>query len=337
MASDKHSGEAEAAAVADLSEAFGMPVALESFRELTPPSIFIVKGKQPLYRLLVAVEKAGLTWQISKGTLQLKPVDWALRRSWMVPESVMQRYKDLVVKNGCLSFDELGEIAYALTDDQISRTLLAEKELTPVLAPLIQNMPGMGGIPLLRFYGSLSSRQKQALATAPGLPFAQLTPMQYDQLLDLAGGQWGGIEIVSGAITLTKRSPAASAATAQPKAAESATVAQAPASAPSAAPKSKPEEAQKQTAEAAKAEASRQAVGTLSAQDIVTFKFSAEVPADSSESNPRPAARQFTSMIMVPTKASTDAMRQLIANATKDAGAKKTGSPASPAGAAEPK
>src|SRR5437763_1263484 len=129
----------------------------------------------------------------------------------MVPEAFLQHYKMLLRNKGTLTLDELGEIASGLTDGQLEHGLVNDSDLQAVVLPLSQGAGILGGISILRLYGSFSPQQKQALRTPAGLAFASLTPNQYDQFLDLSSGRWGGLEITAGSIAIKGLEPEAKA------------------------------------------------------------------------------------------------------------------------------
>ncbi len=271
--------DAEAQMLQHLSTVVALPLVVETYPNSFPPTAFISKGKQPLYHLLIAAEKTGWGWQLSKGTLELKPEDWALERSYMIPEATLKQYRALLQKNGTLELDELAALLAGLSDGQILHTLTADEELMPVVLPAISGMFGSGGIDLFRLYGGLSSAQKQALASDSGLKFADLSPQQYDQLLDLVAGSWGGAEITGGVLKMSMASLGHS-------------------NNPPTDAKSKP------TAEA-------------DAVRIARFKFVAELASDGATDGGKPATRKFETEIALPSKASLAQTRKNIAEARK--------------------
>ncbi|MHB1455812.1 MAG: hypothetical protein ACYC0V_02745 [Armatimonadota bacterium] len=186
--------------IEEISRAFGMPVILEAFNSSMPIGPFVKPGKQPLYMVLAAFEKAGYIWEKGTGTFRVKPEDWALERSYEIPDAFIQQYKDILAKQGEFTLEDIANIAYMLTDDQIQNNLAAEPELTYALMGLMSPVGGSRG--LLRVYGSLNNQQRAAIKSAQGLPFEQLSNVQWDRLNAVITEKIGGAYINSGSIRL---------------------------------------------------------------------------------------------------------------------------------------
>lgn len=182
-----------------ISKAIGAPVMLESFPRLLPPSLFIRPGKQPLYKVLIGLEKTGFTWELDDDALRVRPRDWALRRSYEIQEGYLAYYRDLLAKQGMLTLDDVGKIALDLTDGQIGNTLLADPDfmwMNLVFGDLTE------GKNILRFYASLTAQQKSALRTEAGLPFSQLTTEQWDRVGSAISNALGGVYVQDGSVLL---------------------------------------------------------------------------------------------------------------------------------------
>lgn len=186
-----------------VSKAIGKPVLLESFLGSMPMNMFLKSGKQPLYKILIGMEKAGYNWTFGDGTLRLRPDDWALQRSYEIPESTIARYRGILEKNGEFSLDDVANLATELTDDQITNTLMKMPEFMFQVISM-QGGFGEGSRELLRLYGSMSGQQKGALSVDPGLGFAQLSGPQWDRLNVIISDQLGGVYVLDGGILLTK-------------------------------------------------------------------------------------------------------------------------------------
>jgi len=186
--------------MAEISRALGVPVLFESFARLMPVSIFVKPGKQPLYKVLIGLEKCDLGWELDDDALRVRPRNWALRRSYEIPESFIARYKDLLDKQGELTLDDIGDIAVALTDGQIGNTLLADPDLGWLFNSVFGDL-GQGKT-MVRLYGSLTAPQKSALSTEAGLPFSQLTTEQWDRVSSLISSGFGGVYVQDGSIRL---------------------------------------------------------------------------------------------------------------------------------------
>lgn len=189
--------EAMAKTLTVVSEAIGMPVLLESFARLVPPGGHIRKGKQPLYKILIGFEKCGYAWDLSEDALRVRPRDWALRRSYEIPETYLARYRAILDKNGEFSLGDVASIAAELTDEQISNTLMANPDFGEILSITMRGEMGSTG-PMLRLYNSFTPQQKAALASQEGLSFAQLTGDQWSVLGDMITDRLGGVYVLGG-------------------------------------------------------------------------------------------------------------------------------------------
>lgn len=190
--------------IEEISRAFGMPVILEAFNSSMPIGPFVRPGKQPLYKVLIAFEKAGYIWEQGNGTFRVRPEDWALERSYEIPDAFIQKYKDILAKQGEFTLEDISSIAYELTDDQIQNNLAAEPDLTYALMGLMSPVGGSRG--LLRVYGSLNNQQRTAIKSAQGLPFEQLSNVQWDRLNAVITDKVGGAYINGGSIRLIPQS-----------------------------------------------------------------------------------------------------------------------------------
>ncbi len=198
--------ESQGKVIAEISRALGMPVLMESFNSVMPLSTFVKAGKQPVYKVLVALEKANCAWERVDGSLTVRPKDWALRRSYLIPESFFAYYKALIEKQESLTVDDLAAIATGLTDDQIQRTLVSEPDFTFLKVPMGGAMFG-NTRDMLRLYGSFAPEQKLALQSEGGLQFSQLTDKQWDQLNMLITDQYGGLYVLDGTIKMNIPDP----------------------------------------------------------------------------------------------------------------------------------
>lgn len=187
-----------------LSEALGRPVLLESYPDGTPLALLLRSGRQPVRSIVIALEKTGYTWQFGQGMLLIRPDDWAIRRTWMVSESFLARFRNLMRKNGALSLDNLGELAAALSDEQLQSAVMTDSCLMPAVIGNIGNSLDVS-YDVVRLYGSLSSSQKAALKSATGLDFAQLSTAQWNRLNDAVQENLGPMQMVGGHIKLRSK------------------------------------------------------------------------------------------------------------------------------------
>lgn len=192
--------EDQAKAIDEIARATGYTMMVESFNTSLPITLFLKAGKQPVWKILAGLEKGGYTWTKDGGVLRVRPEDWALLRSYAIPEDFMTMCRTTLTKQGAFGLDDLAYIATSLSDDQIQNTLIAEPDLTMAVATLAT--PIMGGREVLRVYGSLNAQQKASLTSPQGLRFAQFNAPQWDRLSALITDRLGGIYITDGAMRL---------------------------------------------------------------------------------------------------------------------------------------
>ncbi len=188
--------------LAEISRATGYSVLKESLDgETVVLGLFVHPGKQPLYKVLIGIEKAGCIWAKDDGALRMRPSNWALLRSYAIPSSFMAHYKDLLNTKGELTLDDVAGIATGLTDGQIDKTFLRDQDLS-FLGNALSGREGNGPRTLLRFYASLTPEQKAGIAVEPGLSFSQLTDQQWDLLSEYVSDQFGGMYVTDGSVFL---------------------------------------------------------------------------------------------------------------------------------------
>ncbi|MHB1000704.1 MAG: hypothetical protein ACYC27_15795 [Armatimonadota bacterium] len=192
--------ESQGKAIEEIARAFGMPVMLETFNSSLPIALFLKPGKQPLYKVLISLEKSGYKWEKGEGDFRIRPIDWALQRSYEIQESLMQKFKDTLAKQGEFTLEDIGYIAYMLTDDQIQNNLIADPDLTYALVSMVNPMGSSRD--MLRVYGSLNNQQRVAIKSDKGLPFGQLSNVQWDRLNSVITDKVGGVYINDGTIRL---------------------------------------------------------------------------------------------------------------------------------------
>ena len=186
--------------VAAISKAVGKPVLVESFIGSMPLELYLKPGKQPLYKILIGLEKAAYTWTFGEGALRIRPEDWAIQRSYDIAESVIARYKGILEKNGAFGLDDLAMIVTELTDEQIDNTLIKDET---IMMPLMSMETMLGDSrEVLRFYGSTSVQQRSAMASEAGLPFPALNSQQWDRLSAMITSRLGGVYVVDGNVRL---------------------------------------------------------------------------------------------------------------------------------------
>jgi hypothetical protein len=192
-------------ALSQISTAFGAPVLLESFAPIMPIGGFVKPGKQPLYKVLIGLEKAGYTWDRGDGVFRIRPGDWAIRRSYEISEDFLTYYKDLLDKQGEFTLDDLAAMAAGLTDDQIKHVIPANEDLPMILLTIASDV--CSNTDILRLYGSLSARQREALASESGLSLDGLTDAQWEWLDKSFEDQLLGDYLTGGSIRLVTEAP----------------------------------------------------------------------------------------------------------------------------------
>ncbi|MCX6376590.1 MAG: hypothetical protein NTU88_11255, partial [Armatimonadetes bacterium] len=197
--------ESQGKATAEISRALGMPVLLESYSMNMPIAMFVKPGKQPVYKVLIALEKAAYKWSRGENTLRIRPEDWALKRSYEIPESLLAYYKNLLEKQGVLTLDDLAQLANGLTDEQIQNTLSKDEDVNFAVGALGGDFVREGR-DILRLYAALTPAQKEALNTESGLPFSQLSDSQWERLRSIITDRLGGLDIAEGSILLKPQS-----------------------------------------------------------------------------------------------------------------------------------
>ena len=192
-----------ARAVAKISEAAGFAAMLESFTKANPIAIYLKPGKQPVYKIMIGLEKAGYTWDLEDSTLRIRPEDWAVKRSCVIPEGILTRYRELLEAQGMLTFDDLAALASEVTDDQIENSLFTDPYLNSAVGMPLGRW-SWHGRDMLRLYHSLSANQRTNLTSEAGLQFGQLTEEQWDRLNTIITDRLGGLYIVEGSVRLVE-------------------------------------------------------------------------------------------------------------------------------------
>lgn len=184
----------------EISRALGWEVYYESFNKARPLGAFIVPGKQPAFKVLIALEKAGYEWKHGDKSLRVRPDDWAIRRSYEIAGSFMAYYKDRIERNGELTLDDLANIVGSLTDEQFDHTFVVDPDFAFLNSSMV--LAGEAKRDILRMYASLTSQQKEDLNGETGLAFDQLTDAQWDRLSTVISEKAGGAYLTGGSIRM---------------------------------------------------------------------------------------------------------------------------------------
>jgi hypothetical protein len=176
--------------VKQLSEKTPLSYLYEFYPSDTPIGMALPTKKEPLYQLLDALQLAGLTWTFDQGTVRIRPKDWAVQRSYDIPESVLASYKTALKEKGWFDLDELASVPATLTDGQIAHRFLKDPDLQYAVLGLVSF--GSGNRSLLRLYGGMNPQQKAMVRSANGLPFDQLSEEQWQLLSRVVEEETGG-------------------------------------------------------------------------------------------------------------------------------------------------
>jgi len=176
----------------EVARATGRPVLFESFEELANFTALIHTGKQPFYKVLIALEKCGYLWEKGDASLRVRPEDWAYQRALEISESLVAYYKRLYEKQHSLTLDDHAALVTSLTDEQLIKTL-PNTDMGGIVAYEISDESSHEVRDILRLYGSLSPAQKAALVSESGLQSGQLTPEQLQRLNAIIADQLEGV------------------------------------------------------------------------------------------------------------------------------------------------
>lgn len=150
-----------------------------------PFGIAMPTKKEKLYKVLDALRGYGFEWEYRDETIRLRPVDWAVQRSYDIAESTLAKYRSILKRQGWLKLENVSAIALELTDGQILNRLVHDKELESATTVFRYGEFEDQLLDLLRFYGTLSAVQRERLEGENGLPLDMVTDAQWTYLQDL--------------------------------------------------------------------------------------------------------------------------------------------------------
>lgn len=165
--------------IREIARATGWSVLLESFSPLNDMSALLVYGKQPLYKVFIALEKTGYTWKRSGSVLLIRPSDSLLRRAREISDALIADYRQRYERQGGYSLGDMAELVSSLTDIQIVESLYPTGLMGYDSQILVKDS---GSREALRFYHSLSSLQKSVLASSSGIPLSQLSSREWQRI-----------------------------------------------------------------------------------------------------------------------------------------------------------
>jgi hypothetical protein len=172
---------------------------VEYYPENLPLGMFLPATKQPLYKVLDSLQMAKLTWEYGGGVVRIRPTDWAVQRSYDVPESFLETYRKILKDKGYFDLDDLAAVSASLTDGQIQHRFIADKEIGLAGSGLISLGSGRT---LLRLYGELTPDQKAQMKSPDGLTFDRLNESQWQRVATVIQEDDEGAEIGAGRIQL---------------------------------------------------------------------------------------------------------------------------------------
>ncbi|MGQ9698483.1 MAG: hypothetical protein ACUVRO_10890, partial [Armatimonadota bacterium] len=145
------------------------------------PAVGVAMGQEaPIYQILGRFKALfGLEWQKDGSVIRLRDRDWAKKRDWLIPRSLLDRWKAQAKTDEGLRIGELIEMA-ALTEDQAKYGLLAERDLLYYSFLLNERTR-----PLLKLLGSLTPQQAKALESGDKLAIDSLSAEQAGYLKQL--------------------------------------------------------------------------------------------------------------------------------------------------------
>jgi hypothetical protein len=173
---------------------------LEYYPDEAGRRVTVPREKAPLYKILNALKSAGYRWELSGDVVRIRPEDWAVRRSFDIPESFMEPYRRFLKEGGVPGLETLAEIADALTDGQIRHRFLRDPVLEAFSPGLASHVTGNRA--LLRWYAGMSAAEKARAETPQGLPFSDLAPEEERRLADFLESETGKRGTGQGRITL---------------------------------------------------------------------------------------------------------------------------------------
>ena len=142
-------------------------------------------ARGPIYKLLDSLGANGIDWSSTRpGFVRMKPREWALYRSYDLPQSFLEARRQTIRETGSLEFDDLATVAAALSDEQINTRFLPGLALNGSNVDISLTMDG-AAIPVLRICGRLSAAAKAEMRSAKGLDIQRLSPRNRAYLEEL--------------------------------------------------------------------------------------------------------------------------------------------------------
>jgi len=159
-----------------LHEASGLNIIADGLPQpqMQGPSIAAAMGQEaPVYQILNRFKVLfGLDWQKDGSVIRMRDRDWAKKRDWLIPRSMLDRWKAKAKTDEGIRIGELIEMA-GLSEDQSKYGLLAERDLLYYSLLVNDNTR-----PLLKLLGSLTSEQAKALESGEKLAIDSLSAEQ---------------------------------------------------------------------------------------------------------------------------------------------------------------
>ncbi len=171
-----------------LAQKTGLSVISDYFTQRGPWVGEEMAAGLPLWRTLYLLgdnEFLGKTvaWRKVGGCLVFRDVHWHQRAQTEVPESLVVAYREKLKTQGQFTLDDLAAFAVALGDRSIGSDSLPEDLARAGLRSTAYARTG------LRFYASLSPEQVAAARRETGLPYAEMSIAQRQQMAEVARRQ----------------------------------------------------------------------------------------------------------------------------------------------------
>lgn len=159
----------------ELAENSKLSVVSDSFGIEDSPIMPIPGGELKIKEALDKIGDAYIyNWDKRGGIIELRDRNWFKKRAAQVPDAWLEAWKQELTKTGTLDIGALAQMAQ-LTQDQINANIAHD--------PLLARCGSVIQIEreLLRFYAALSSDQRAAMFSEPGLDLALLSADQLTQ------------------------------------------------------------------------------------------------------------------------------------------------------------
>lgn len=124
-----------------------------------------------------------LDWTIDNTVIRFRHSDWALRRSWEIPEEWINAWTAVIERDHWLDLDTLVEIATKVSEDQFKHNFQSNGWIpsSTIEDPLVVDLFRAAGVgkaryarEMLSMYGRLSTLQREKIWSPEGLSFDEI-------------------------------------------------------------------------------------------------------------------------------------------------------------------